>query len=65
MSASAHETVEQPGIADEDVEPAKGGDGFGDRALVVVEPADIAGDGDHLVAEPRPQLHRRGRRRGP
>ncbi len=50
------ETVEHSGIADKDVEPAKGGDGLGDRALVVVEPADIAGDRDYLVAKPRAQL---------
>ncbi len=50
------EAVEHSGIADENVEPAKRGDGFRDRPLVVVEPAHIAADCGHLIAEPRPQL---------
>ena len=55
-SASGKKAVEHSGIADKDVEPAKSSDGFRDGALVVVEPADIAGDRDDLVAELRPQL---------
>ena len=55
-SASRQEAVEHPGIADKNVEPAKSCDGLGDRPLVVVEPADVAADRNHLVAEPRPQF---------
>ncbi len=55
-SRERDEAVEHAGIADKDVEPAKGGDGRRDGALVVVEPADIAADRRHLVAEPRAQF---------
>ena len=46
--------VENPGVADKDVEMAKRGDGFGDRALVVGEPGYVAGAGDYGATEFRP-----------
>ena len=43
--------IEDAGVADENIEPAKGAHRLGDGALVVGEAGDVAGDADDLVAE--------------
>jgi len=48
--------VEDPGIADKDVEMAKDADGFGNRAFVVGELGHVAGAGDDGIAKFRRQL---------
>src|SRR5262249_23300679 len=53
--------IEDSRIADEDVEPAEGFDGLGNGALVVIEPDHVTVDGDHRLAQLRPELLDPGR----
>jgi hypothetical protein len=48
--------VEHARVADEDVQPAKGVDGSGDRPFVVVQSDDVTADRDHRRAEVRREL---------